>query len=204
MTVSIEDRPALQVTPIRHRGWMMGPLPLWAEVAYAAREDRTNGVIAVTGNMLGIGVDVVSEPIFWHVKDGQVVGIEGGRDAKELSRVIEGVPNVRRRRRVRVRDERQVAARLALRRRAASATSTSRMGDNKNAYPGGQNSSPLHLDGVVRNATLEIIGHRRLHLPRREVGRLTPASRTQRRPRRPARRRPADRPARRQLEPRPR
>ena len=31
------------------------------------------------------------------------------------------------------------------------------LGDNKNAYPGGQNSSPLHLDGVLRNATLEII-----------------------------------------------
>ena len=31
------------------------------------------------------------------------------------------------------------------------------MGDNKNAYPGGQNSCRLHLDGVVRNATLEII-----------------------------------------------
>ena len=76
---------------------MMGPLPLWAEVAFAAREDRTNGVIAVTGNMLGIGVDVVSEPIYWTVKDGQVVGIEGGRDAKELTRVIEGVPNVRQR-----------------------------------------------------------------------------------------------------------
>ena len=155
VTVSIEDRPALQVTPIRQRGWMMGPLPLWAEVAYAAREDRTNGVIAVTGNMLGIGVDVVSEPIYWHVKDGQVVGIEGGRDAKELSRVIEGVPNVR------------VVAEFAFgtsdKSPLGSPSEKGRignvhfaMGDNANAYPGGQNSSPLHLDGVVRNATLEI------------------------------------------------
>ena len=31
------------------------------------------------------------------------------------------------------------------------------MGDNRNAYPGGQNSCRLHLDGVVRNATLEIV-----------------------------------------------
>src|ERR1035437_6582707 len=31
VTVSIEDRPALQVTPLRQRGWMMGPLPLCAE-----------------------------------------------------------------------------------------------------------------------------------------------------------------------------
>ncbi|MBA3234679.1 MAG: aminopeptidase [Chloroflexi bacterium] len=156
VTVSIEDRPALQVTPIRQRGWMMGPLPLWAEVAYAAVENKTNGVIAVTGNMLGIGVDVVSEPIFWHVKDGKCVGIEGGRDAKELQRVIEGVPNV------------EIVAEFAFgtsdKSPLGSPSEKGRignvhfaLGDNKNAYPGGQNSCRLHLDGVVRNATLEIM-----------------------------------------------
>ena len=91
------------------------------------------------------------------MKDGQVVGIEGGRDAKELSRVIEGVPNVR------------VVAEFAFgtsdKSPLGSPSEKGRignvhfaMGDNKNAYPGGQNSSPLHLDGVVRNATLEIEG----------------------------------------------
>ena len=156
VTVSIEDRPALQVTPIRKRGVMMGPLPLWAEVAYAAVENSTNGVIAVTGNMLGIGVDVVSEPIFWTVKDGICVGIEGGRDARELARVIKGVPNV------------EVVAEFAFgtsdKSPLGSPSEKGRignvhfaLGDNKNAYPGGQNSSPLHLDGVLRNATLEII-----------------------------------------------
>ena len=38
-TVSIEGRPALEVTPIKKRGQMMGPVPLWAEVAFAAVED---------------------------------------------------------------------------------------------------------------------------------------------------------------------
>jgi leucyl aminopeptidase (aminopeptidase T) len=155
VTVSIEDRPALQVTPIRQRGWMMGPLPLWAEVAYAAVEDRTNGTIVVTGNMLGIGVDVVSEPIYWHIKDGVCVGIEGGRDAEELKRVIQGVPNV------------DIVAEFAFgtsdKSPLGSPSEKGRignvhfaLGDNKNAYPGGQNSSPLHLDGVLRGATLEI------------------------------------------------
>jgi leucyl aminopeptidase (aminopeptidase T) len=156
VTVSIEDRPALQVTPIRQRGWMMGPLPLWAEVAYAAVETKTNGVIAVTGNMLGIGVDVVSEPIYWTVKDGICVGIEGGRDAEELKRVISGVPNV------------DVVAEFAFgtsdKSPLGSPSEKGRignvhfaLGDNRNAYPGGQNSSPLHLDGVLRGATLEIV-----------------------------------------------
>lgn len=154
--VSIEDRPALQVTPIRKRGWMMGPLPLWAEVAYAAVETKTNGVIAVTGNMLGIGVDVVSSPIYWHVKDGKVVSIEGGRDAQKLIEVTAGVPNI------------EVVAEFAFgtsdKSPLGGPSEKGRignvhfaMGDNRNAYPGGQNSSPLHLDGVVRNATLEII-----------------------------------------------
>jgi leucyl aminopeptidase (aminopeptidase T) len=156
VTVSIKDRPALQVTPIRQRGWMMGPLPLWAEVAFAARETETNGVIAVTGNMLGIGVDVVSSPIYWHVKDGKVVKIEGERDAQELARVIEGVPNV------------EVVAEFAFgtsdKSPLGSPSEKGRignvhfaMGDNRNAYPGGQNSCKLHLDGVVRGATLELL-----------------------------------------------
>jgi leucyl aminopeptidase (aminopeptidase T) len=156
VTVSIEDRPALQVTPIRQRGWMMGPLPLWAEVAYAAVENQTNGTIAVTGNMLGIGVDVVSEPIYWTVRDGICVAIEGGRDARELARVIKGVPNV------------EVVAEFAFgtsdKSPLGSPSEKGRignvhfaLGDNRNAYPGGQNSSPLHLDGVLRDATLEIV-----------------------------------------------
>lgn len=156
VTVSIEDRPALQVTPIRQRGWMMGPLPLWAEVAFAAVETKTNGTIVIDGNMLGIGVDVVSSPIYWTVKDGKCVGIEGGEDAKRLAKVIEGVPNV------------DVVAEFAFgtsdKSPLGSPSEKGRignvhfaLGDNKNAYPGGQNSSPLHLDGVIRNATLEIL-----------------------------------------------
>src|SRR5438045_8940691 len=73
---------------------MMGPLPLWAEVAFAAIEDQTNGTIVVDGNMLGIGVDVVSAPIAWTVRNGKAVAIEGGQDAANLRKVIEGVPHV--------------------------------------------------------------------------------------------------------------
>jgi len=156
VTVSIADRPPLQVTPIRQRGWMMGPLPLWGEVAYASVENATNGVIAITGNMLGIGVDVVSSPIYWHVKDGKVVKIEGERDALELIRVTDGVPNV------------DIVAEFAFGTSAISPFGSPSekgrignvhfaMGDNKNAYPGGQNSCRLPLDCVVRNATLEIV-----------------------------------------------
>ena len=177
VTVSIEERPPLQVTPIRQRGWMMGPLPLWGEVAYAAVENKTNGVIAVTGNMLGIGVDVVSSPIYWHVKDGKVVKIEGERDAKELARVIEGVPNV------------DIVAEFAFGTSAISPFGSPSekgrignvhfaMGDNKNAYPGRPELLPAapRRRGAQRHPGDHRGRQGRLHRPGRPVGRLSAAS----------------------------
>lgn len=156
VTVCIEGRPALEVTPLRQRGWMMGPLPLWAEVAFAAVEDQTSGTIVVDGNMLGIGVDVVSEPIAWTVRDGKAVAIEGGRDAAQLRKVIEGVPNVE--------TIGEYAFGTSLKSPLGSPSEKGRLGnvhfalgDNQSAYPGGQNTCRLHLDGVVRNATMQIV-----------------------------------------------
>src|SRR3990170_3841644 len=92
-TVSIEGRPALEVTPIKKRGQMMGPVPLWAEVAFAAVEDRTEGTIVVDGIMLGIGLPgQTPNPITSKVEKGRVVEITGGEEAEKLRKVIAGVP----------------------------------------------------------------------------------------------------------------
>src|SRR5919201_1198610 len=78
-TVTIKDRPPLELVPIKERGVMMGPLPLWAEVAYAAVEDQTEGTMVVDGVMLGIGLPgQVNEPITWTIEGGKAVKIEGG------------------------------------------------------------------------------------------------------------------------------
>lgn len=75
VVVSIEARPALAVVPVKDKGAMMGPVPLWGEVAYAAVEDQTAGRIVVDGNMLGIGVPGhVTDPITWHIE-----GVSGRR-----------------------------------------------------------------------------------------------------------------------------
>ena len=50
------------------------------------------------------------------------------------------------------------------------------LGDNHNAYPGGQNVCALHLDGVFLNATLEIEDDGTLHPQGRRVGALTAVS----------------------------
>src|ERR671935_2875886 len=87
LTVSIEGRPALEVTPIKKRGQMMGPVPLWAEVAFAAVEDFTQGTAVVDGVMLGIGLPgQVEEPITWTLEGGRCVEIEGGEEAERLRR----------------------------------------------------------------------------------------------------------------------
>src|SRR3989449_7378470 len=155
--VSIEGRPALEVTPMKRRGQMMGPVPLWAEVAFAAVEDFTHGTAVVDGVMLGIGLPgQVKEPIRWTLESGKCVAIEGGEAARRLEEAIGGVENA------------TVGGEFAFRTSGKAAfgnpsaegrigTVHLALGDNHNAYPGGQNHCSLHLDGVFLNATLQIV-----------------------------------------------
>jgi leucyl aminopeptidase (aminopeptidase T) len=155
--VSIEARPALAVVPVKGKGAMMGPVPLWGEVAYAAVEDQTNGRIVVDGNMLGIGVPGhVEQPITWQVEGGRWQAIEGKAEAERLRSVIEGV------------DGTKVVGEFAFgtsdfaplgspSEKGRKGTVHFALGDNKNCYPGGQNVSKLHLDGVCLNATIQIL-----------------------------------------------
>ena len=156
-TVSIAGRPALEVTPMKKRGQMMGPVPLWAEVAFAAVEDFTHGTAIVDGVMLGIGLPgQVEEPIHWTLEGGRAVKIEGGAEADRLRHAIEGVENA------------TVVGEFAFgtSEKAPFGTPSEKgrigtvhlaLGDNHNAYPGGQNVCTLHLDGVFLNATMQIV-----------------------------------------------
>jgi len=157
VVVSIEDRPALEVIPRKERGAMMGPVPLWGEVAYAAVEEKTDGKIVIDGNMLGIGVPHnVETPITWHVEGGRYQAIEGGEEARKLRDTVAGVEGA------------DIVGEFAFgtsdfapmgspSEKGRKGTVHFALGDNENCYPGGQNTSRLHLDGVVHGATLEII-----------------------------------------------
>jgi leucyl aminopeptidase (aminopeptidase T) len=156
-TVTIKDRPALEITSIKRRGQMMGPLPLWAEVAFAAVEDGTDGTVVVDGVMLGIGLPgQVTEPITWTVEKGKAVKIEGGDDARRLREVVDGVENS------------TVIGEFAFgvsefapfgtpSEKGRVGTVHLALGDNHNAYPGGKNVSVLHLDGVILEASMQIV-----------------------------------------------
>ena len=135
----------------------MGPVPLWAEVAFAAVEDKTEGKIVVDGVMLGIGLPgQVKDTIEWTIERGHCTSIEGGPEAARLREVLEGV------------DGADVIGEFAFGTSEKSpwgspsekgrlGTVHFALGDNHNAYPGGQNISSLHLDGVCLNASLQII-----------------------------------------------
>jgi leucyl aminopeptidase (aminopeptidase T) len=155
--VSIEGRTPLELTPYKARGQMMSPIPLWTEVAFAAVEDFTHGTAVVDGVMLGIGLQgQVEEPIRWTIQGGRCVEIEGGAEAERLRKAIEGVENA------------DIIGEFAFgtSEKAPFGTPSEKgrigtvhlaLGDNHNAYPGGQNVSSLHLDGVFLNATLQIV-----------------------------------------------
>ncbi len=155
--VSIDGRPPLELTPYKARGQMMSPIPLWTEVAFAAVEDFTRGTAVVDGVMLGIGLEgQVKEPIRWTLEGGKCVDIEGGEEAEKLRKAIDGVENA------------TVIGEFAFgtSEKAPFGTPSEKgrigtvhlaLGDNHNAYPGGQNHCSLHLDGVFLNATLQIV-----------------------------------------------
>jgi len=155
-TVSIDGRPPLCLTPYKARGQMMSPIPLWTEVAFAAIEDFTHGTAVVDGVMLGIGLEgQVKEPIRWTLEGGKCVNIEGGEEADRLKKAIDGVENA------------SVIGEFAFgtSEKAPFGTPSEKgrigtvhlaLGDNHNAYPGGQNVCSLHLDGVFLNATMWI------------------------------------------------
>lgn len=159
VVISIEGRPPLKVVPIKEPGVMMGPIPLWGEVAYAAVEDKTEGVIVIDGIMLGVGIQgTLPEPMVWKIKGGRAVEITGGAAAESLARTIAGSDS-----------NANIVAEFAIGTSTKSAYGSPSekgalgtvhfgLGDNAHCYPGGQSSSRLHLDGSVREVTIEAEG----------------------------------------------
>jgi leucyl aminopeptidase (aminopeptidase T) len=157
--VNVEGRPPLKVVPVKEPGVMMGPIPLWGEVAYAAVENKTEGRIVIDGIMLGVGAyGSLKNPIEWTIKGGRAIEIKGGEEAERLRDAI------------RSSDENStVVAEFAIgtshkekigspSEKGMLGTVHFALGDNIHCYPGGQCLSKLHLDGSVRNVTIEVDG----------------------------------------------
>lgn len=157
-TVSIKGRPPLLVTPIREKGVMMGPMPLWGEVAYAAIEDSANGTIVCDGVMNFVAPFGVKSPIVIKARNGRAVDISGGEEAEKLKEILRSAD-----------ENANVVAEFSLgtghlekfgtlSEKGKYGTIHIALGDNHHAYPGGKNVSKYHIDATIRYPTVEVDG----------------------------------------------
>jgi len=157
-TLSIKGRQPLLVTPIREKGVMMGPMPLWGEVAYAAIEDSTNGTIVCDGVMNFVAPFGVQNPIVIKAKNGRAIEIAGGEEAENLKKILASADR-----------DANVIAEFSLgtghlekfgtlSEKGKYGTIHIALGDNHHAYPGGKNISKYHIDATIRYPTVEVDG----------------------------------------------
>lgn len=157
--LSLEGRPSLKCTPIKNKGEMMNPIPLWGEVAWAPVEDSAEGRIVIDGFMCGIGLmDSLANPIEWMMKRGRAVEIRGDAQADKLKAVLSKS------------DENasglgEFAIGTSHYESFGSPSEQGKLGtvhfalgDNL-SYPKGRNRSKTHFDGTVREVTVEVDGH---------------------------------------------
>lgn len=159
VSISIKGRRPLRIVPVKEKGEMIGPIPLWGEVAWAAIEDKAEGTIVIDGIMLGVGVTgTISEPIRWEVKGGRAIELTGGSEAKALKALLSSSDN-----------NANIVAEFAIgtghkesfgsfMEKGKLGTVHFALGDNFHCYPGGQSLSRYHLDGSIRGVTIEVDG----------------------------------------------
>ena len=116
------------------------------------------------------------EPITWTIEGGTLRPHRGRRRGRAAQEGHRRRGERRRARRVRLRHERQGRRSARPPRRGASGTVHMALGDNHNAYPGGQNVCSLHLDGVFLDATMVIEDDGTLHPEGRRMGAVSEVS----------------------------
>lgn len=87
LTMSIEGRPGNALTCLVNRG-QFSPVPN-VEANVSPVEGSVNGRLVVDASVPYAGIGVLTEAIDVSVKDGFIDGISGGRQAKDLRRVLD-------------------------------------------------------------------------------------------------------------------
>lgn len=86
ISMPMKDRQILESTGVLRNKGESGNLPS-GEVYLAPWEDKSNGKIVIDGSMAGIGM--LESPITIEVIDGYAEEIEGGKDAKKLTELLD-------------------------------------------------------------------------------------------------------------------
>lgn len=155
VTFYVEGRKGLALGGIATEPGTFTSLPS-GEAAIAPLEGKTQGTIVIDFAMDGIGL--LTEPIRLEVRDGRAISIEGGKEAQQLRKLLEGDENA-----------------FNIAEFAIGTNPKSRMKGNMaedkilrgcvhvavgdNHTIGGRQESKIHLDGVILSPTVEIDGY---------------------------------------------
>lgn len=159
LCLSIRDRECLEVPQVPGRGLPYGiSVPLWGEYNWAPVDGSPDGTVVIDGlSEAGATMMVVTEPVVMTVTGGRVTAVHGeSADAEAFRAVLATDPGAS------VVGELGIGANPDARMGTETEKAllgTVHLGFGSNAsYPGGTNRSAIHIDGVVRNARVEIDG----------------------------------------------
>jgi hypothetical protein len=156
--LSIRGHECLPVEVVPERGKPYAiPVPLWGEYNWAPVRGSVNGTIVIDGVTEATSkLHVVGEPVTWTVANDAIVDVRGGQDAEDFRKVFDTDAGS------------SLIGELGIgaNHRASFGTETEKarlgtvhfgVGQN-DEYPGGEILSAVHIDGVVRNARVEVDG----------------------------------------------
>jgi leucyl aminopeptidase (aminopeptidase T) len=169
--VSIDGRRPIHNTPIVRTGEMFAFVPYYGELALAPVETVGDGTIVFDGSMLGTGVGphsesasiddrrvragvrttMVEEPVVLRLEGGRCVDISGGPEAEVLKELFAEIPEADRIAEVAF----GTSQRSAPTHPGRLGTAHFAFGDNKMYY--GSVVSPMHQNGLVRDASIQIV-----------------------------------------------
>ncbi len=153
ITLDISARDAIASKGLIHNKGEGGNLPT-GEAFVAPTEGKTKGVFVVDGSMAGIGI-TEKQPIRIEVENGLATKISGGTKARKLIKMLEPYGNKGRNIAelgIGTNDKAKLCG-LLLEDEKVMGTIHIALGNNKSM--GGKVNVPIHLDGVVKNPTVE-------------------------------------------------
>jgi leucyl aminopeptidase (aminopeptidase T) len=157
ITMPIDGIKAISSTGLMHEPGSFGNLPSGESYMMPA-EGKTQGVFIVDGSMAGIGDLAGKKPITITVRDGYAVEIAGGPEAAELRSKLEPLG-----------EKAFNVAELGVGTNDAAKIIGNILEDEKvmgtvhialgnNMSMGGTHDVPIHLDGIIKDPTLELDG----------------------------------------------
>ncbi len=160
MTCSVDGR-----SPVFDYGTSRTPgsasFPPNAEVALGPVEETANGILVFDGSIPHPLINIVDQPVTCKVKDGYITEITGGKDAETLKKILEeyndpSVYNVAELG-LGLNKHNKLIGRMAP---DEGSFGNIHIGIGKNLNFGGHVDSPLHLDMLIKDVTIDIDGRK--------------------------------------------